>query len=192
MTDSAEAADPGAAPSPAAHRMNAGDWGLLLSLSGLWGLSYLFQKIGLSELPVFSVVLARVGLAAIPLVIVLYALGQRLPTARSAWLGFLLIAILNNVVPFSLVVAGQQWIATGMTAILIGTTPMMSVVLSHLLGGERMTVARVTGVLIGLTGLVFLIGPEALGGFTFGFVGQLLTLGAALSYTLAAIYGRRL
>ena len=81
MTDSVEATKQGAAPSRAAHRMDAGDWGLLLSLSGLWGLSYLFQKIGLSELPVFSVVLARVGLAAIPLLIVLYAVGQRLPGA---------------------------------------------------------------------------------------------------------------
>lgn len=191
MTESTEATEPGAAPSRAAHRMNAGDWGLLLSLSGLWGLSYLFQKIGLSELPVLSVVLARVGLAAIPLLVLLYAVGQRLPTAPGLWAGFMLIALLNNVLPFSLIVGGQQWITTGMTAILIGTTPMMSVVLSHLLGGERMTVARVAGVLIGLIGLVFLVGPEALGGFTLGFVGQLLTLGGALSYTLAAIYGRK-
>ncbi len=171
--------------------MNAGEWGLLLSLSGLWGLSYLFQKIGLSELPVFSVVLARVGLAAVPLVVILYALGQRLPTAPGLWAGFMAIALLNNVVPFSLIVGGQQWISTGMTAILIGTTPMMSVVLSHFLGEERMTVGRVAGVAVGLAGLVVLVGPEALGGFTLGLMGQLLTLGAALSYTLAAIYGRR-
>ena len=191
MTEFAKATDPGAAPSRAAHRMDAGDWGLLLSLSGLWGLSYLFQKIGLSELPVFSVVLARVGLAAIPLLIVLYAMGQRLPAAPRLWAGFVLIALLNNVLPFSLIIGGQQWITTGMTAILIGTTPMMSAVLSHLLGGERLTAGRIAGVLIGLAGLVVLVGPEALGGFTLGLTGQILTLGAALSYTLAAIYGRR-
>ena len=101
----------------------------------------------------------------------------------------MLIALLNNVLPFSLIVGGQQWITTGMTALLIGTTPMMSAVLSHLLGGERLTAGRVTGVLIGLAGLVVLVGPEVLGGFTL--LTQLLTLGAALCYTLAAIYGRR-
>ncbi|MXY42156.1 MAG: DMT family transporter [Rhodospirillaceae bacterium] len=191
MTDSVEATKQGVVPPQAAHRMDAGDWGLLLSLSGLWGLSYLFQKIGLSELPVFSVVLARVGLAAIPLVVLLYAVGQRLPVAPRLWAGFMLIALLNNVLPFSLIVGGQQWITTGMTALLIGTTPMMSAVLSHLLGGERLTVGRVAGVLIGLAGLVVLVGPEVLGGFTLGLTGQLLTLGAALCYTLAAIYGRR-
>ena len=191
MTDANEMPDPRPAPPRAAHRMNAGEWGLLLSLSGLFGLSYLFQKIGLSELPVFSVVLARVGLAAIPLVVILYAVGQRLPTAPGMWAGFMAIALLNNVVPFSLIIGGQQWISTGMTAILIGTTPMISVVLSHLLGDERLTVGRVAGVAVGLAGLVVLVGPEALGGFTLGFMGQLLTLGAALFYTLGAIYGRR-
>ena len=191
MTDNSEPNDSGTAPSRAAHSMNAGDWGLLLTLSVLWSVSYLFQKIGLSELPVFSVVLARVGFAAVALLIFLHAIGQRLPRSPGLWAGFFLIALLNNVIPFSLIVGGQQWITTGMTAILIGTTPMMSVVLSHMLGGERMTVSRVAGVLIGLIGLVVLVGPEALGGFTLGFIGQLLTLGAALSYTLAAIYGRR-
>lgn len=190
-TDPNEMPDPKPSPPRTAHRMNAGDWGLLLGLSGLWGLSYLFQKIGLSELPVFSVVLARVGLAAVPLVVILYALGQRLPAAPGLWAGFLAMALLNNVMPFSLIVAGQQWISTGMTAILIGVTPMISVVLSHFLGEERMTVGRVAGVAVGLAGLVVLIGPEVLGGFTLGLTGQLLTLGAALSYTLAAIYGRR-
>jgi len=191
MTDAKDMPDPGPPPPRTAHSMNAGEWGLLLSLSGLWGLSYLFQKIGLSELPVFSVVLARVGLAAIPLVVILYALGQRLPAAPGLWGGFMAIALLNNVVPFSLIVGGQQWISTGMTAILIGATPMISVVLSHFLGEERMTAGRVAGVAVGLAGVVVLVGPEALGGFTLGLTGQLLTLGAALSYTLAAIYGRR-
>ncbi|MYG51800.1 MAG: DMT family transporter [Rhodospirillaceae bacterium] len=191
MTDPAGATSPDAPPSRAAHRMNAGDWGLLLGLSGLWSLSYLFQKIGLSELPVFSVVLARVGFAAIALLIFLTAIGQRLPREPGLWAGFFALAMLNNVVPFSLIIGGQQWIDTGITAILIGTTPMISVVLSHLMGGERMTAGRVTGVSIGLAGLVVLVGPQALGGFTLGFTGQLLTLGAALSYTVAAIYGRR-
>ena len=191
MTENGEATNPDGPQSRAAHRMNAGDWGLLLGLSSLWSLSYLFQKIGLSELPVFSVVLARVGLAAIALLIFLSAIGQRLPRAPGLWAGLLVLALLNNVVPFSLIVGGQQWIDTGMTAILIGTTPMMSVVLSHLLGGEHMTAGRVAGVATGMAGLVVLVGPEAVEGFTLGFTGQILTLGAALSYTAAAIYGRR-
>jgi drug/metabolite transporter (DMT)-like permease len=172
--------------------MDAGDWGLLLTLSALWSLAYLFQKIGLSELPVLSIVLVRVGIAALVLLVFVFAIGQRMPASPRLWASFALLAIFNNLLPFSLIVGGQQWVDSGVAAVLLGTTPMFSVVLSHILGGERMTVARVTGVLIGMGGLVVLIGLDALDGLTSGVVGQLLILGAALSYTCSAIFGRRL
>lgn len=182
----------GAAPRPVNASMSGADWLLLLLLSSFWSWTYLFNRVALDDVPVLTIVLARCGIAAIALVIFLHAVGQRLPARLGAWGAFALLGLINNAVPFSLIVAGQIWVTTGATAILLGTTPLFSVVLAHFLtSDERMTPARVLGVLVGLAGLVILVGPEALR-LGYGFLGQVLILLAALLYTLAAIYGRSL
>jgi drug/metabolite transporter (DMT)-like permease len=173
-------------------QMSLRDWAMLLALAAMWSVSYLFNKIGLTELPVLSVVAGRVGLAAVALVPMVYLSGQRLPGGWRAWLVFLVMATLNNVAPFTLIVAGQQWVDSGLTAIVIGTTPLFSVVLAHFLTNEeRMTPARVLGVLVGIAGLVVLVGPAALSGLGDELFGQALIVAASLSYALAAIAGRR-
>ncbi len=173
-------------------QMSLRDWAMLLALAAMWSVSYLFNKIGLTELPVLSVVAGRVGFAAVALVPMVYLSGQRLPGGWRAWLVFLVMALLNNVAPFTLIVAGQQWVDSGLTAIVIGTTPLFSVVLAHFLTNEeRMTPARILGVLVGIAGLVVLVGPAALSGLGDELFGQGLIVGAALSYALAAIAGRR-
>jgi drug/metabolite transporter (DMT)-like permease len=181
-------------------QMNLRDWAMLIALAAIWSVSYLFNRVGLTELPVLSVVAGRVGFAALALVPMVYASGLRLPriAARGqsgggrAWLVFLMMAMLNNVAPFTLIVAGQQWVDSGLTAILIGTTPLFGVVLAHFLTSEeRMTPARVLGVIVGVAGLVVLVGPAALAGLGDALLGQALIVAAALSYALAAIAGRR-
>lgn len=173
-------------------QMTLRDWALLLALAAMWSVSYLFNRIGLTELPVLSVVAGRVGFAALALVPVVFLTGHRLPGGVRIWLIFLAMAMLNNVTPFTLIVAGQQWVDSGLTAILIGTTPLFSVVLAHsLTDDERMTPARVLGVVIGIAGLVILVGPAALAGLGHQVLGQALIVAAALSYSLAAIAGRR-
>jgi drug/metabolite transporter (DMT)-like permease len=163
-------------------QMSLRDWAMLLALAAMWSVSYLFNKIGLTELPVLSVVAGRVGLAAVALVPMVYLSGQRLPGGWRAWLVFLVMATLNNVAPFTLIVAGQQWVDSGLTAIVIGTTPLFSVVLAHFLTNEeRMTPARVLGVLVGIAGLVVLVGPAALSGLGDELFGQALIVAASLS-----------
>jgi drug/metabolite transporter (DMT)-like permease len=94
--------------------------------------------------------------------------------------------------PHSLIVWGQQYIASGLAAILVSTTPLFSVVLTHFWSHEeRITPNRVTGVLLGVCGVIVLIGPEALRGLGHHGLGQLAILGAALSYACGGIYGRR-
>jgi drug/metabolite transporter (DMT)-like permease len=83
--------------------MTTRQWGLLTLLAVLWGGSFFFQKVALAALPPFTVLLARVGLAAAALWIAARAIGYRLPRSRQDWAPLIVMAAFNNVVPFSLI-----------------------------------------------------------------------------------------
>jgi drug/metabolite transporter (DMT)-like permease len=168
------------------------EWLLLVALSGLWGGSFFFAKVALAELPPFTVVLARVALAALALLPVVLASGQRLPRSPRLWGRFVVMGALNNLLPFSLIVWGQTRIGSGLASILNATTPLFAVVLAHVLTqDERLTPGRLAGVLAGLIGVAAMIGPQALAGLGGQVLAELAVLGAALSYALAGIFGRR-
>ncbi len=172
--------------------MGAREWLLILALSIVWGGSFFFVEVALEALPPFTIVLCRVGLAALALLVVIRAKGTQLPRDPGLWLAFLVMGGLNNAVPFSLIVWGQVHIDSGLASILNATTPLFTVLLAHLAtADERMTPARVAGVLLGLAGVVFLIGPEALGGLGAAGLAQIAILGAAAAYACASLYGRR-
>lgn len=172
--------------------MNVREWLLLVILSVLWGSSFFLIKIALADLQPLTVVLCRVGLAAIALTAFVYLSGQRMPTSSRIWGAFLVMGALNNLIPFSLIVWGQTQMDSSLAAILNATTPIFTVVLAHLLThDERLTFNRLLGVLLGLCGVVVLVGSEVLRGLNLQGLGQLAVLGAAFSYSFAGIYGRR-
>ncbi len=114
-------------------RMSATEWGLLLTLAVLWGGTFLFQKVALADLPPFTILLVRVALAAAALGVTLGVAGHRLPAPGRAWLAFTVMATLNNVIPFSLILYGQTRIASGLAAILNACAPLFTAVLAHFL-----------------------------------------------------------
>jgi len=167
------------------------EWSLLIALSLLWGGSFFCGQVALAELRPFTVVLGRVGIAAMALWILVLLSGERLPTSARDWRRFFTMGALNNLVPFSFLLWSQTRIPSSLASILNGTTPVFAVLLAHFLTrDERMTPGRVGGVLAGFLGLVVMVGPDAVGGSN-RFAAELLALGGPLSYALAAIYGRR-
>lgn len=183
------------APSPhqaAPRAMSPREWAMLLALSAVWGGSFFFNEVAVRELPVFTVVVARVALAALILLALLRLRGEALPRGWPVWRAFLAMGLLNNVIPFSLIVAGQQQIASGVASILNASTPLFTVVFAHLLTrDERMSGGKLAGVLTGFAGVAVMIGLGALGEAGQNTGAQLMCLGAAVSYALAGIYGRR-
>lgn len=172
-------------------RMNPRDWGLLIALSILWGGSFLFVGIAVQELPPFTIVLLRVGIAAAALHMVLRVFGIHLPYDPATWRAFFGMGLLNNAIPFSLIVWGQTQIASGLASILNATTPIFTVLLAHLLTrDERLTWPRLAGVLSGFAGIVVLM-PEALHGLGGDVLAQVAVLAAACSYACAGLFGRR-
>ena len=172
--------------------MGPSEWALLMVLSILWGGSFFFFKILVdAHLPPFTIVLGRVGMAAIALLAFVYLSGRRMPTSPRVWLAFLLMGLLNNVVPFTLIVFGETQITSGLASIFNAITPLFTVLLAHFLTDERLTRGKAAGILIGIVGVAVLIGPDAVQGFSLTNVAQLACLGAAFVYGCAGIYGRR-
>lgn len=167
-------------------------WGLLLALSLLWGGSFFFVAVAVEALPTLTIVALRVGLAATALWGFCLLRGVSVPRAPVVWRAFLIMGLLNNAIPFSLIVWGQGQIASGLASILNATTPLFTVVLAGLfLTDERMTLAKFAGVLVGFTGTVVMIGPAVLTGRDASALAQAAVLAAALSYAFATVFGRR-
>ncbi|MGQ9368374.1 DMT family transporter [Azospirillum sp. ST 5-10] len=180
-------------PPPIHRSMGPHDWARLLVLSVLWGGSFLFVGVAVRELPTLTVVVARVALAALALHLAVLAAGRRMTGDPAAWRAFVGMGLLNNAVPFVLIAWGQHHIASGLASILNATTPLFGVVVAHLLTrDETMTGGRLAGVLVGFAGVVVMMGGTALADLGGADVAaQLAVLGAALSYALAGVYGRR-
>ena len=168
------------------------EWVLLATLSVLWGGTFFFAEVALEEVRPLRLVFARVGLAAVALVLAVYATGQRMPASGALWAAFFAMGALNNLIPFSLIFWGQTRISGGLAAILNATTPLFTVVLAHFLTrDEKMTPHRLGGVLLGLIGVTVMIAPAVLRELGFQLLAQIAVLGAALAYALAGIFGRR-
>jgi len=172
--------------------MGLGDWTLLIVLSLLWGGSFFFIEGALAALPPFTLVLLRVSLAAAALHLFLRIRGLGMPAGRLVWAAFFGMGLLNNAIPFSLIVWGQTQIASGLAAILNATTPLFTVLVAHAATrDERLTGGRLAGVVIGFAGVAVMIGPGALAGLGDDLLAQLACLAAALSYAFAGVFGRR-
>ena len=170
--------------------MNPTEWGLLVLLSVLWGGAFFFVGVAVVELPPLTVVLARVGIAAALLLALTLVLGHSLPRGFAAWTPFLVMGLLNNVLPFSFLNAGQTMVGVGLAAIMNAMTPLFTALVMASFREERLTVPRVVGVLLGVAGVVLIGQPDAaVAGARLLGIG--LCLSGALSYGFAALWGRR-
>jgi drug/metabolite transporter (DMT)-like permease len=172
-------------------RIDARDWLLLGVLSILWGGSFFFNGFILKELPPLTLVFLRVAIAAVILLPLLRVYRIRLPQGITGWVPFFAIAFFNNVLPFSLIVTGQTYIASGLASILNATTPLFTVMVMAAAGEEKLSSRRIAGVVAGLIGVAVLRG-DAAGVNTGQGIGILLCLAATVSYALAALLARRL
>ena len=172
-------------------RLGPMDWGLLVLLSLLWGGSFLCVGIAVQELPVLTIIALRVSLAALVLWGIALFSGHQLPRGRKTWQAFLALGLLNNVIPFGLIVFGQQTIGAGLAAILNATTPLWTVLIAALfLADERFSKQKLFGDLLGLVGVIVMVGPDSLAGISRNLGAQLAVLGATLSYAFASVFGR--
>lgn len=172
--------------------MNLHDWAMLLALSILWGGSFFFVGIAVKALTPLTIVFIRLALAALTLWAVVVALKVPLPRGVEAWGALIVMGVLNNVIPFSLIVWGQTHIESGLASIFNAMTLLFTVVIAAvLLSDERISSKKVVGVFLGIAGAVVMVGSDALKGIGADVLAQLAVMGAAVSYGFATVFGRR-
>ena len=172
--------------------MGAREWALLLMLSVLWGGSYFFIGVAVKELPPLTIMMLRVGCAALILNLVVRFMGQWMPRDPRVWLAFCGMGLFNNVIPQTLIVWGQTEIPSGLASILNATTPLFAVLVAHFFtSDEKMTGKKLAGVIVGFVGVAIMIGPEALSGLGSHIWAQLAILLASAFYGISGVYGRR-
>ena len=172
--------------------MSARDWSLLVLLGVIWGGSFFFARIAVAEIPPLTLVLFRVGIAGIALHLYLVARGISFALALPHAAGFLLLAVLNNVIPFSLIFAGQTELGAGLASVLNATTPFWTALLaSRLTADEQLSWNKVAGILLGIAGTAVMIGPGLAAGIGGPVWPKFALVGASLSYGLALMVAKR-
>ena len=172
--------------------MNKKDWLLLTFLSLLWGGSYFFVEIALTALPIFTIVFLRVFTGAALLLLFISITERKFPKDKKVWFTLLVMGILNNVIPFTMIVSGQQYISSGFASILIAATPFFTVTSAHFLTkDEKINAGKITGVFFGVLGVSVLIGFDSLTWGSNELLGIIFILTASLSYSIAGIWGKR-
>lgn len=175
--------------------MSSFSWILLFTLGLIWSATFFITEILLLEMRPFQIVFHRVSLAALAMLLFIALKGKRLPADFGSWAKLGVMGLLNNAIPFSAIVFGQQYISGGLASILNSTTAFFGVILSGiLLSDERITWPRLIGVSIGIVGVAIVIGIESLKELTEGLslasIGQALIIVSSISYAFAGIWGK--
>lgn len=167
------------------------DWLVFIALGVMWGSSYLFIKIGVESVTPMTLVALRLGVGTLFLGGVLLLARGRLPSRPATWFHLMVMAVLNIVLPFSLVTWAELEVPSSLAAILTAAAPLYTIVIAALtLRDEPVTLQRASGLVVGFAGVVVLTGPAALAsGSSLAAVVALLL--AAASYAAGAVYARR-
>ena len=172
--------------------MDKSDWAILIVLALIWGGAFVFIGVAVRHVDPLTYVWLRLTIAAAAMWTFLKVRREPLGLPREVWGSILLLALLNNALPFTLFGWGQTHIASGLAAILNATTPIWGVIVAHVLTqDERMNPRKVAGVLLGFGGVAVMIGPTLLANIGTGALPQLACITASLLYALAAVWARR-
>ena len=178
---------------PAQKTISPRAWAELCALSLIWGVSFLSIRIALNEIGPLTSVAHRTGWAMLILWAYVLLARLHLPTSPRVWFGFLIMGLLNNVIPFSLMAWGQLHIETGLTSILNAATAIFGVIAAAIFfADEQLTARKAIGVTLGFFGVATAIGLSALTQFDVRSLGQLAVIGGTISYAMAAVWARKM
>lgn len=164
---------------------------LLALLALLWGSSYLFIKVAVTEIPPVTLIAIRVSLASVLLLAVVYWRGQRLPRDAGTWARLFVQSVFNAIAAWTLLAWGQQYVDSGLASVLNSTSPIFVFFITLLITRhEAVSVLKLAGACLGLFGVVLIVGIDALSGLGQQVAGQLAAIAGAILYACAAIYGK--
>ena len=164
---------------------------LLLLLATLWSASYSFIKLGVATIPPVSFIAARTILAGGLLLAILRIRGVTIPKTPAIWSKFAFQALMNSVIPFTLIAYAETHINASLGVILNSTSPIFTFLIAWLiLGQDSGKPLRVVGVLCGMIGIVLVVGFDALRGIGDDIVAEFCVIIATICYAISALFSR--
>lgn len=168
---------------------------MLFALAALWGASFLFIKVAVAEMSPLTLVGVRLLFGTLGLLIIV----PFRPAIMRGWnmrlRSFFIVAIFNAVIPYLTISWGEEYVSSGMAAILNATTPLVVVLVSQWWpDGERLTWMRVMGVVIGFLGVGILVGPTVISTHSsmLYLLGAFAALLGAISYAFGGLFAHQL
>lgn len=164
---------------------------LLLLLATLWGGSYTFIKLGVATIPPITLIAGRTLIASALLLFMMYCRRLRLPTDAATWRRFLFQAVLNSVIPWTLIAWAECSVDAGLATILNSTSPIFTFFLTLAIAHqEAPSLRKLFGVAAGMAGICLIIGVQAFGGLGEQLTAQIAIVVATICYAGAAVFSR--
>ena len=165
---------------------------LLALLALLWGSSYLFIKVAVTEIPPVTLIAVRVTIAALFLCSVLAWRKDQLPRDFTTWRMLSLQSFFNSIGAWTLLAWGQQYVDSGLAGVLNSTSPIFVFLFTVFITRHETTNGlKLVGACLGLFGVTMIVGVDAMAGLGQQVAGQFAAITGAILYACAAIYGKR-
>ena len=169
----------------------AAELALLVGLATLWGGSYTFIKLGVATIPPITLIAARTTIAGLLLLVVMWARGIPMPTDGATWRRFAFQAVLNSVIPWTLIAWGERHVDAALATILNSAGPIFTFLLTAVVTRHEATSPRkLFGVVAGMTGILLIVGVDAFHEIGSGIIAEAAIVAATICYACAAIFGR--
>jgi drug/metabolite transporter (DMT)-like permease len=173
-------------------RPTRADWATLIVLALMWGTSYAFIKLGVQTLPTFTLIATRLLIGLVVLAAVVLIARERLPRNPRIYLHLVVMALVNIVIPFTLITTAERSVDSAIAAIINGAVPLVVIVLAALvLRDEPITLGRLIGLLVGYAGVIVIVSPGLATSTGSEISGELALVGSTISYGIGAVYSRR-
>lgn len=173
--------------------MKLKEWGAFWLLGAIWGSSFLWIKIAVTEIGPFTLAAIRLFFGLLGLLAVMRVQRQAFPRDRKILPAFLFMGLFNTALPFALIPWGETKIDSALASVLNGTMPLFAIVIAHFwLSDEKITSTRIAGLIVGFLGVVVLVSRDFhSGGIHSNIWGQLAVLAATISYAVSATFSRK-
>jgi drug/metabolite transporter (DMT)-like permease len=157
----------------------------------MWGTSYAFIKLGVQTLPTFTLIATRLLIGFALLAIVVAVAREPLPRNPRVYVNLLIMAVINIVIPFTLITSAERSVDSAIAAIINGAVPLVVILLAALtFHDEPITLNRLVGLLVGYAGVVVIVYPGLATSTGGQITGELALIGSTISYGIGAVFAR--
>ncbi|MDC6477469.1 DMT family transporter [Methylophilaceae bacterium] len=160
----------------------------------IWGSSFamIFECLNGGYFSPEQIVGYRLTIGSVVLILTCLICRKKFPNTLNTWVGFLIYAVIGNIIPFQLIAQGQLFITSGMAGLLMAFVPLMTIVLAHIfLPNNELNRFKIIGFILGISGVLFILGPSINDGNN-ELYGILLILGATFFYSINSVIVEKL